>query len=137
MEKTIHQGRNIRRFREMLGVKQENLAMELNLSQQTVSALEQKEALDADMLEKIAKILKVPAEAIKNFDEEKVMNVIGNIVTTVNDHGTGQVFQFHPTINPIDKWMDVLEENKKLYERLLESEKEKNRLLQKLLDERK
>jgi DNA-binding XRE family transcriptional regulator len=29
MSKTIHQGRNIKRFREMLGIKQEALAHEL------------------------------------------------------------------------------------------------------------
>jgi hypothetical protein len=29
MEKTIHQGRNVKRFREMLGIKQEGLALEL------------------------------------------------------------------------------------------------------------
>jgi len=29
MEKTIHQGRNVKRFREMLGIKQEALAFEL------------------------------------------------------------------------------------------------------------
>jgi hypothetical protein len=32
--------------------------------------------------------------------------------------------------NPIDKWIETIEENKKLYERLLQSEKEKNELLQ-------
>jgi hypothetical protein len=30
MEKTIHQGRNIKRFRGMLGIKQEALAFELD-----------------------------------------------------------------------------------------------------------
>ena len=29
MEKIIHQGRNVKRFREMLGIKQEALAVEL------------------------------------------------------------------------------------------------------------
>lgn len=29
MNKTIHQGRNVKRFREMLGIKQEGLAVEL------------------------------------------------------------------------------------------------------------
>lgn len=33
------------------------------------------------------------------------------------------------TFNPIDKWLEVLEENKKLYERLLESEREKVEIL--------
>ncbi len=29
MEKKVHEGRNVRRFREMLGIKQETLAYEL------------------------------------------------------------------------------------------------------------
>lgn len=134
MEKTIHQGRNVRRFREMLGIKQDSLALELNLSQQTVSALEQKEVIDDKLLEQIAHLLKVPAEAIKNFDEEAV-NIISSTLhdTSIANHNHNPVFNF----NPVDKYFEVIEENKKLYERLLESEKEKNSLLQKLLDERK
>ncbi|MET3978260.1 hypothetical protein ABIB62_000828 [Mucilaginibacter sp. UYP25] len=31
--------------------------------------------------------------------------------------------------NPMDKLLEVIEENKKLYERLLQAEKEKNELL--------
>ena len=78
-----------------------------------------------------------PVEAIKNFDEESAINVIGNTVTTVNDNATGQLFQFNPVINPVDKWIEALEENKKLYERLMQTEKEKNELLQKFLDKQK
>ena len=77
-DKTIHQGRNVKRFREMLGIKQDALAIDLGLSQQAISALEQKEALDKDMLEKIAAVLKIPAEAIENFDEEQAINIISN-----------------------------------------------------------
>ena len=55
-EKTIHEGRNVKRIREIFGIKQEALAMDLGMSQQAVSALEQKEALEKDMLEKIAAI---------------------------------------------------------------------------------
>ena len=66
----IHEGRNVKRIREILGIKQDALAMDLGISQQAISALEQKEALDRDMLEKVAKALKVSPEAIKNFNEE-------------------------------------------------------------------
>ncbi len=139
MEKIIHQGRNVKRFREMLGIKQEGLASELgeDWNQRKISLLEQKEVIEPNLLEQVAKVLKVPVEAIKNFDEEAVINVIGNTVTTVNDNATGQLFQFNPVINPVDKWIEALEENKKLYERLLQTEKEKNELLQKFLDKQK
>ena len=72
MEKAIHQGRNVKRFREMLGIKQEALALELgdDWNQRKISLLEQKEVIEPVLLEQIAKVLKVPVEAIKNFDEE-------------------------------------------------------------------
>ena len=66
MEKTIHQGRNVKRFREMLGMKQEALAYELGeeWNQKKVSLLEQKEIIEDPLLEQIAGLLKVLAEAI-------------------------------------------------------------------------
>lgn len=36
----VHHGKNVRRFREILGVKQEFLATELKMTQQAVSKLE-------------------------------------------------------------------------------------------------
>jgi transcriptional regulator with XRE-family HTH domain len=134
MDKTIHHGRNIKRFREMLGIKQEALAYQLgdDWSQKKISALEQKEVVDDTLLEQVAKLLKVPAEAIKNFDEEAAVNIISNTF-----HDTYGLINYNPTFNPVDKWVDALEENKKLYERLLQAEKEKIELLQKLLDGKK
>jgi transcriptional regulator with XRE-family HTH domain len=44
MEHKVHEGRNVKRFREMLGIKQEALAYELGdgWSQKKISLLEQK-----------------------------------------------------------------------------------------------
>ncbi len=44
----IHQGRNVKRFREILGIKQEGLALELgdDRNQRRVSLLEQKETIE-------------------------------------------------------------------------------------------
>ena len=80
MSETIHQGRNIKRFREMLGLKQEGLAYELgeDWNQKKVSLLEQKEVVEDALLEQLARVLKVPAEAIRNFDEEKAIFNIQN-----------------------------------------------------------
>lgn len=124
-----HQGRNMKRIREMLGVKQEALAAGLGLTQQAVSHLEQKETLDDPLLGKVAKLLGVPEEAIRNFNEEAAVTIISS---TLHDN-SGSVNYF-PTFNPVDKWLEAIEENKKLYERLLQSEREKNELLQKLLN---
>ena len=131
----IHQGRNVKRFREMLGIKQEAFATELgeDWNQKKVSLLEQKETIEDDLLQQVAKVLKVPVEAIKNFDEEKAINIINNIHDNKFDN-TSVGMVYHQTINPIEKWMDALEENKKLYERLLLAEREKVELLQKMLD---
>ena len=77
-------------------------------------------------------MLKVPVDAIKNFDEEAAINYFNNF----NDNkGVSQVIGNYGTYNfdPLDKLMDALEENKKLYERLLKEREEKIALLEKLL----
>ncbi|ANH81182.1 transcriptional regulator [Niabella ginsenosidivorans] len=139
MEKTIHQGRNVKRFREMLGIKQEALAADLgdDWNQRKISLLEQKEVIEEPLLLQIADVLKVPVEAIKNFDEEQAVNIIAN---TFHDSAVANTFtensqaNFHCTFNPIDKWAEEIAENRKLYERLLQAEKEKMELLKKLLE---
>lgn len=127
-----HHGQNIKRIRELLGVKQEALGVALGLSQQAVSQLEQKEKLeDPVVLEKVAKALGVSEEAIKNFNEKAAINIISNTY-----HDTSSSVMYFPNFNPIDKLMELVDENRKLYERLLQSEKEKNELLQQLLDKK-
>ncbi len=71
--KKIHEGRNVKRFREMLGIKQDALAADLgdDWNQQKISLLEQKETIDDAVLQQVAAALKIPAEAIENFDEER------------------------------------------------------------------
>src|SRR6185503_8336226 len=85
----IHQGRNVKRFREMLGIKQEAFATELgeDWNQKKVSLLEQKETIEDDLLQQVAKVLKVPVEAIKNLDEKSALNIISNTFTS-NDTST-------------------------------------------------
>src|SRR5665647_2996545 len=134
MHEKIHQGRNVKRIREILGIKQDALAFDLNLSQQAISQLEQKESIDPALLEEISKALKVPVEAIKNFDEDKAINIIAS---NNNGRDNSSAVNFQCIFNPLEKLMETIDENKKLYERLLQVEKEKNELLQKTLAERK
>ena len=126
MSEKIHQGRNVKRFREMLGIKQETLAYELgeDWTQKKISLLEQKEIIENDLLEQVARVLKVPVEAIRNFDEQVAINIISN---TFHDNAINMNYQC--TFNPLEKYIEALNENKKLYERLLESEKEKVEIL--------
>ena len=102
--KKIHEGRNVKRFREMLGIKQDALAADLgdDWNQQKVSLLEQKETIDPLLLQQISSALKIPAEAIQNFDEEQAVNIIANTFTS-NDTSTLNAINPHCTFNPLDK----------------------------------
>jgi transcriptional regulator with XRE-family HTH domain len=102
-------------------------AHKLNVSQQTVSKIEQSETIDEEMLNQIGKILGVSAEGIKNFSEEAVFNYFNNFNDNSVNHGAFNNNQC--TFNPLDKLVDLFEEHKKLYERLLASEREKIELL--------
>jgi hypothetical protein len=59
--------------------------MDLWISQQAISQLELKEALDKEMLDKVAKALKVSQEVISNFNEESAVNIVSS---TFNDHAS-------------------------------------------------
>ncbi|GAA4437342.1 helix-turn-helix transcriptional regulator [Ravibacter arvi] len=125
---TIHQGRNLKRFREMLNLKQEALAWELgeDWNQQKVSLLEQKETIDRPILDQLAAILKIPAEAIQNFDEENAVNVIANTFNS-KDSATGNSINYGTiNYNPVEKLIQLHEEKMSLYERML---KEYERML--------
>ena len=123
-----HIGRKISRIRELRGMKQEVLATELGISQQAISKLEQSEEIEDSTLEKVAKVLGVSVEAIKNYSDETVLNIISNTFTS-NDNSTIYAINIQPTFNPLDKLMQALDANKELYERLLASEREKVEIL--------
>lgn len=126
----VHEGRNIKRFREMLGIKQDALAFDLNMSQQAVSLLEQKETIDTPLLQKISALLKIPVEAIQNFDEEQAINIISS---TFNDNATGVIVHNY---NPVEKIIQLHEEKITLYERMLKEKDEMMARLEKLINNR-
>ncbi|MBW2963054.1 helix-turn-helix domain-containing protein [Mesonia aestuariivivens] len=132
--KPSHIGRKISRIRELRGMKQETLAAELGISQQSVSSLEQSERVEDEKLEQVAKILGVTKEGIENFSEEAMVNYFN----TFNEKVSSSNFGHHNTctFNPLDKLMESVDENKKLYERLLEAEKEKVAYLERLLEKK-
>ena len=136
--KKIHEGRNVKRFREMLGIKQDALAADLgdDWNQQKVSLLEQKETIDPALLQQISFALKIPAEAIQNFDEDSVINIISNTVNN-NDNANGNsLFSYYPTINPIEKLVQLHEEKIALYERMLKEKDEMMERLEKLIEKK-
>jgi transcriptional regulator with XRE-family HTH domain len=135
MEQKIHQGRNIKRFREMLNIKQEALAYDLgeDWNQKKISLLEQKDVIEDNLLKQISAVLKIPVEAFQNFDEEQAINIISN---TFNDQSNG--YNYYPTfnINPIEKWIEALEEIKRLNLELLKTKDEHIKVLEKLLKDK-
>ena len=121
------------------GVKQDTVADKTGLSQQKISKIEQSEDVNAEELEKIAEALGVTPEAIQSFDEEKVVYNIQNNHDTSNRGASNFIGtnNYSCTFNALDKLMEVIDENKRLYEELLKAMKEKNELLQKRLDDKK
>lgn len=131
-----HHGKNLRKFREWKGLKQEALAFEMgdDWSQKKISLLEQKEIIDDAILQQLSAVLKIPVEAFDALNEEPSVNIIGN---TFSDQASNiGLVSGDYVINPVEKWLAALEENKLLYERLLQSEKEKVEMLQRLLDKK-
>lgn len=144
MFSNVHQGRNIKRMRLQKGIKQEVLASELGMAQQTLSKLESKRVIEDFMLEKIAKVLQVPVEDLKTMEEpaniliENTNNnsntytnndVVNNSPATVNNLAENNS-QSHVVnqINPVDKIIE-------LYERLMQFDKEEIKRLQQRLAE--
>ncbi|AKH93617.1 helix-turn-helix domain-containing protein [Elizabethkingia anophelis] len=137
MEHKIHQGRNVKRFREMLGIKQEALAFDIggDWNQKKVSLLEQKEVIEDALLQQIAEVLKIPVEAIQNFDEEQAVNIISN---TFNIEKDAYIGNSQPTfnINPVEEIKKLHEEKIALYERMLKEKDDMMARLEKLIDKK-
>jgi transcriptional regulator with XRE-family HTH domain len=125
MAETLHIGRKISKIRELRGMKQEALAVELGISQQAISKIEQSAEVEEEALEKIAKALGITSEAIKGFSEEAVFNITSNTFhNTSNENSTliASSLNYQPTFNTVEKIVE-------LYERLLQAEREKVELL--------
>jgi hypothetical protein len=98
-------------------------------------------------VDKVAKIIGVTSEVIKNFNDEAVFNIISNTFhNNSTDHSTliTSAMNYQPTFNPLDEYRNEVqeskrlsEENKKLYEALLKAEREKVALLEKMLEGKK
>jgi transcriptional regulator with XRE-family HTH domain len=132
--KMIHQGRNIKRFREMRGLKQEGLATELgeDWNQKKISLLEQKEEVEPELLEQLARVLKIPVDLIKEFDDQAPVNYYNTFHDFKDNAVASPTLNYHCNFNPLDELKNAVEEirklneaNRDLYERLLQSEREK------------
>lgn len=112
---TMHIGHNIKRIREIQGIKQEAFGQlcRNKYSQQRISDFENMVALDEPLLEELATALGVTSEFVKSFKEENVIYNIQNNSNTFNDNSVDQSHSQHtqPTFNNdgSDKLVALLE----------------------------
>jgi transcriptional regulator with XRE-family HTH domain len=114
-----HIGRNVQKVRVHMGIKQEALAADLGISQQEVSKIEKQEEIEEGLLSQIAGVLGVSSEVIREFDVERAIYNINNIRDNTFEQGSTSIAQ---QFNPLEKIIE-------LYERLLQSEREKIEIL--------
>jgi transcriptional regulator with XRE-family HTH domain len=114
----MHIGRNVSRLRNFRSIKQQDMAKRLGMTQQNYSLIENAENIDDDMLNRIAEIIEFPLETIKSPETAGQQSIFNS--GSISD----SIFYQN---NPMDKIVE-------LYERLLESEKEKVRMLERLLN---
>ncbi|HET8572416.1 MAG TPA: helix-turn-helix transcriptional regulator [Edaphocola sp.] len=115
----MHVGHNIARLRNYRGIKQEDMANRLHMSQQNYSLIEKAGKVKDDVLQKIATELEYDAEFIKALPDTP------HVYSSHQSGGNVINYEF----NPIEKIIE-------LYERLLQTEKEKNALQDELLKTR-
>ncbi len=105
-------------------MKQETLAKTMGISRQVVSKIEQSATLEEDVLNNVADALGISTDAISNFSEEAVVNYFNTFNDNSFSHSNAAFHASSCTFNPLDKLMEVVEENRKLYERLLQEKEQ-------------
>lgn len=122
MEPENNVGGNIKQLRDILGISQNQLAMQSGISANTLRKVESQKTVDDKMLDKIAAGMGVPAELIKRYNHKDTVNyIVSNntfdakeqsdvMIGGQNEHNDNRVF------NPVEKLTEV-------YERLLEEQK--------------
>lgn len=118
-------GANVKRWREWRNINQDVLAEKIGVSQATLSGYEKRDKLEPEILEKVAKALDIPVEAITEMNDGTSINIFSG---TWQDNA--YVSGYVTNINPLEK---VIE----LYERLLKSEQEKVAILQEAIQDQK
>ena len=126
-ENRRHVGRNLQRIRVYLGMKQEALAADLGVNQQVISKIEKQEEIEEGFLKRIAEVLGISEEVIKDFDVEKtIFNINHHNYKDANISEGATTYAIVQQINPLEKIVE-------LYERLLKSEQDKIEILKKYM----
>lgn len=124
-KKSVHQGKNAKRLREAKGIKQEEIAMELNITQQAVSQLERRQELDDETIAVYAKVLGIDEDFIRNMADDSLPESSNYFY----DNSSQNL-----TFNPLDKLVEVYSEKDKLYERMILEKEKVNNYLEKALE---
>ena len=126
-ENRRHVGRNLQRIRVYLGMKQEALAADLGVNQQIISKIEKQEEIEEGFLKRIAEVLGISEEVIKDFDVEKtIFNINHHNYKDANISEGATTYAIVQQINPLEKIVE-------LYERLLKNEQDKIEILKKYM----
>jgi len=111
-KETMHIGHNIKRIREIQGIKQEAFGQlcKSKYSQQRISDFENMVAFDEPLLKELSDALGVTPDFVKSFKDENVIyNIQNNNNSTFSDNSVGQNAQ--PVFNNdgSDKLLALLE----------------------------
>ncbi|MDQ1161844.1 transcriptional regulator with XRE-family HTH domain [Chryseobacterium sp. SORGH_AS 447] len=119
----------------MLCIKQDALAFDLgeDWNQKKISLLEQKSVVEEALLQKISEVLNIPVEAFQNFDEEAAINLIS---CNFSDNAMFNNKVEIQNINPIEKWIEALEEIKRLNAELIKVKDEQIKMMEKLIQDK-
>lgn len=124
-----HHGANVRRWREWRGYNQGAFAGKLGIEPARLSVYERRPELDKEFLEKVAKELNIPLEALTEMEEGATVNIFsGTFSGNALAGGGGQLHQ--PIFNPLEKLVE-------LYDRMLAEKDDKIAALQKIIDAKK
>src|SRR5690606_25377673 len=95
----IHIGQNIRRIRELRGLKQDALGFELGISQKRISHLEHQENIAEDVLIQISNVLDVSPQIIQQFTVDAFIDYCESLLN-LPENTTEVEPQDEATLNP-------------------------------------
>lgn len=103
-----HHGHNIKRLREIQGVKQQTLARELGQgwNQKKVSLLESRPSIRRELLAQVAAALGVSSEVLAHFREEMICHQLSTVQPQARESKDALAI-------PVNKVLALLEENKR------------------------
>lgn len=133
----IHHGHNVKRLRNMALLSQKQLGERAGFTQQAVCHYEQKEKLDEDILQRLAKGLGVSVDLLNEMEDEKPLafyienNTFGNSNFTGNFINTLENPEDNALKMALEKLENAYQSKQKQYEISLDAYKQMVELLKK------